>query len=188
VILIKPRVFPDNRGYFKEIFKESEFREMNIRAPKQVNVSFSKFGVVRGLHYQLPLKEQGKIVTVTKGRIIDIAVDIRKKSKSFGKYVQAELSDDNHYMLWIPPGFAHGFQTLEDSTVLYFVTHSEYSPPHEMCVNCTTIDWPIKNVIVSEKDAKCPPLERAEVFPPLELYRALKTKGLLSAGKTPQEK
>jgi dTDP-4-dehydrorhamnose 3,5-epimerase len=124
VILIKPRVFPDNRGYFKEIFKESEFRKMNIPAPKQANVSFSKPGVVRGLHYQLPPKEQGKIVTVMKGRIIDVAVDIRKKSKSFGKYVQAELSDDNHYMLWIPPGFAHGFQALEDSMVLYFVTHS----------------------------------------------------------------
>jgi len=161
---------------------------MNIPAPKQANVSFSKPGVVRGLHYQLPPKEQGKIVTVMKGRIIDVALDIRKKSKSFGKYVQAELSDDNHYMLWIPPGFAHGFQALEDSTVLYFVTHNEYSPPHERCVNYTMIDWPIKNVIVSEKDAKCPPLERAEVFAPLELYRALKTRGLSSAGKTPRER
>jgi dTDP-4-dehydrorhamnose 3,5-epimerase len=164
VILIKPKVFPDNRGHFKEIFKESEFMKMNIPAPKQANVSFSKPGVVRGLHYQLPPKEQGKIVTVMKGRIIDVAVDIRKKSKSFGKRVQAELSDDNHYMLWIPPGFAHGFQALEDSTVLYFVTHNEYSPPHERCLSYTMIDWPIKNVIVSEKDAKCPPLERAEVF------------------------
>jgi len=131
VILIKPKAFPDNRGYFKEIFKESEFRKMNIPTPLQANVSFSKPGVVRGLHYQLPPKEQGKIVTVMKGRIIDVAVDIRKKSKSFGKYVYAELNEDNHYMLWIPPGFAHGFQALEDSTVLYFVTHNEYSSYRE---------------------------------------------------------
>lgn len=82
VLLIKPKVFPDNRGYFKEIFKESDFKKMNISSPLQVNVSFSKAGVVRGLHYQLPPKEQGKIVTVLKGRIIDVAVDIRKKSKS----------------------------------------------------------------------------------------------------------
>jgi len=164
VLLIKPKVFPDNRGYFKEIFKESDFKKMGIPTPLQANVSFSRYGVVRGLHYQLPPKEQGKIVTVIKGRIIDVAVDIRKKSKSFGKHVQAELSEDNHYMLWIPPGFAHGFQALESSTIVYFITHNEYSPPHERCVNYSMIDWPIKDVIVSEKDSKCPPLEKAEVF------------------------
>ncbi|BDB99483.1 dTDP-4-dehydrorhamnose 3,5-epimerase [Saccharolobus caldissimus] len=164
VLLIKPKVFPDNRGYFKEIFKESDFKKMRIPIPLQVNVSFSKPGVVRGLHYQLPPKEQGKVVTVIKGRILDVAVDIRKSSESFGKYVYAELSENNHYMLWIPPGFAHGFQALEESTIVYFITHNEYSPFHERCINYSIINWPIKNIVVSEKDAKCPPLNKAEVF------------------------
>lgn len=119
---------------------------------------------MRGLHYQLPPKEQGKIVAVIKGRILDVAVDIRKSSESFGKYVYAELSENNHYMLWIPPGFAHGFQALEESTIVYFITYNEYSPLHERCINYSIINWPIKNIVVSEKDAKCPPLNKAEVF------------------------
>jgi len=110
--------------------------------------------------------EQGKLVTVIKGRIFDVAVDIRKGSPWFGKYVGVELSDENRYMLWVPPGFAHGFQALEDSYVLYLVT-KEYSPQHERCIRwddpTINIKWPIKtNVILSEKDSKCPGLNEAE--------------------------
>jgi dTDP-4-dehydrorhamnose 3,5-epimerase len=164
LILIKPKVFPDNRGYFKEIFKESDFQKIGIPKPLQVNMSYSKKGVIRGLHYQIPPKEQGKIVTVIKGKILDVALDIRKNSKTFGKYVSVELSEENHYMFWIPSGFAHGFQALEDSIVLYFVTNNEYSPQHERCIHYSIIDWPIKDIIVSEKDSKCPILDKAEVF------------------------
>ena len=164
LILIKPKVFPDNRGYFKEIFKESDFQKIGIPKPIQANISYSKKRVVRGLHYQISPKEQGKIVTVIKGKILDIALDIRKNSKTFGKYVSVELSEENHYMFWIPTGFAHGFQALEDSMVLYFVTNNEYSPQHERCIHYSMIDWPIKDTIVSEKDSKCPLLDKAEVF------------------------
>ncbi|QIW24514.1 dTDP-4-dehydrorhamnose 3,5-epimerase [Sulfolobus sp. S-194] len=165
VMLIKPKVFPDNRGYFKEVFKESEFKKMGIPIPLQVNVSYSKRGVIRGLHYQLQPKEQGKIVTVLKGKILDVAVDVRRSSQNFGKYVYTELNEENHFMLWIPPGFAHGFQALKDSVVLYFVTHNEYSPQHERCINYSYVkEWNKNEVILSDKDAKCPPIDKAEVF------------------------
>jgi dTDP-4-dehydrorhamnose 3,5-epimerase len=116
VIWIKPRVFPDNRGHFKEIFRESEFRKMSIPAPKQANVSFSKLGFVRSLHYQLPPKEQGKIVTVMKGRIIDVALDIRKKSKSFGKYVQARKEEIEEYL------YREGFSVSLRLTLIFLLS------------------------------------------------------------------
>lgn len=164
LVLIKPKKFPDRRGFFAELFKQSDFKERGIPDVVQTNMSFSRRGVVRGLHYQLPPKDQGKIVFVPKGKIIDVAVDIRKSSYTFGKYVKVELSEENYYMLWIPPGFAHGFQALEDSLVIYFVTHNEYSPQHERCIHYSYINWPIKEVILSDRDLQCPPLERAEVF------------------------
>ena len=164
IILVKPKIFPDRRGFFLEVLKQSDFSKAGIPNIIQANLSFSYRGVVRGLHYQLPPKEQGKLVFVPKGRILDIAVDVRKSSPTFGKHVKVELNEENHYMLWIPPGFAHGFQALEDSVVVYFITHSEYSPPHERCVHYSYIDWPIKEVILSDKDKLCPPLEKAEVF------------------------
>ncbi|BCU69705.1 dTDP-4-dehydrorhamnose 3,5-epimerase [Stygiolobus caldivivus] len=164
VIRIKPKVFPDRRGFFLEIFKSSDFARFGIPTPLQANMSYSIRGVVRGLHYQITPKEQGKIVFVPRGKIIDVAVDVRRSSSTFGKYTSAELSGENHHMLWIPPGFAHGFQALEDSIVVYFITHNDYSPEHERCVNYKLIDWPIKEVIMSDKDLQCPPLEKAEVF------------------------
>ena len=164
IILIKPKRFPDRRGFFIELFKQSDFMKYGIPNVVQTNMSFSRRGVVRGLHYQLPPKEQGKIVFVPKGRVVDVAVDIRKSSPTFGKYVKVELSEDNGHLLWIPPGFAHGFQALEDSLVIYFVTHNEYSPQHERCVNFSYVDWPIKETILSDKDLQCPPLDRAEIF------------------------
>jgi len=164
VLLIKPKVFPDKRGFFLEVFKSTDFSKHNIPIPLQVNMSFSVRGVVRGLHYQITPKEQGKLVFVPKGKILDVAVDIRRSSSTFGKYISAELSESNHYMLWIPPGFAHGFQALEDSLVVYFVTHNEYSPQHERCINYSYIDWAIKEIVISDKDRQCPPLDKAEVF------------------------
>ncbi len=167
VILVEPVVFPDQRGFFMELYKRTPFLSEGIPYDfVQVNLSYSKRGVVRGLHYQLKPMEQGKLVTVIKGRIVDVAVDIRKGSPWFGKYIMVELSADEPKLLWIPPGFAHGFQALEDSLVLYLVT-KEYSPEHERCIAWNDpeigIPWPIKEgVIISEKDKKCPPLKQAE--------------------------
>lgn len=167
VILIKPKVFPDHRGFFMELFKRTPFLAGGVPYDYvQVNLSYSKKGVTRGLHYQLKPMEQGKLVTVIKGRIIDVAVDIRKGSPWYGKHVAVELSDENRYLLWVPPGFAHGFQALEESYVLYLVT-KEFSPEHEGCIKWNDpelgIDWPIKEgVILSEKDSKCPPFKEAK--------------------------
>ena len=168
VILVEPVVFPDHRGFFKEIYKRTDFLANGIPYDfVQANVSTSRRGVVRGLHYQLRPMEQGKLVIVIRGRIYDVAVDIRKGSPWFGKYAAAELSEDNHLALWIPPGFAHGFQALEDDTVVLYLVTKEYSPQHERCIRWDDpeigIDWPIKeNVILSEKDKKGTPLREAE--------------------------
>jgi len=167
VILVEPVVFPDQRGFFAELYKRTDYLANNIPYDfVQINMSFSRRGVVRGLHYQLRPMEQGKLVTVLKGKIVDVAVDIRKGSPWFGKYVMVELSADKPQLLWVPPGFAHGFQALEDSLVLYLVT-KEYSPQHERCIRWDDseigIPWPIREkVILSEKDKKCPPLKQAE--------------------------
>lgn len=162
VLLVETRKFDDRRGYFMELFKDGQMKGI----PKfiQGNMSFSMKGVIRGLHYQLIPFPQGKLVTVAKGSIFDVAVDIRKSSSTFGKFVKAKLEPGR--MLWIPPGFAHGFQALEDSTVIYFITHSPYSPQHERCIKWDDeeigIDWPLKDWILSDKDALCPKLSSAE--------------------------
>lgn len=167
VILVEPVVFPDQRGFFMELYKRTPFLSEGVPYDfVQVNVSFSKKGVVRGLHYQLKPAEQGKLVTVLRGRIVDVAVDVRKGSPWYGKYVMVELSAEEPKLVWIPPGFAHGFQALEDSLVLYLVT-KEYSKELERCVKWDDpeigIPWPVReNVILSEKDKECPPLRGAE--------------------------
>ena len=167
VILIEPEVFLDQRGFFMELYKRTPFLAEGIPYNfVQVNLSYSKKGVIRGLHYQLKPMEQGKLVTVLKGKIVDVAVDIRKGSPWFGKYIMIEISADNPKLLWIPPGFAHGFQALEESLVLYLVT-KEYSPEHERCITWDDpeigIQWPIEEgVILSEKDKRGLPLKRAE--------------------------
>jgi len=111
--------------------------------------------------------EQGKLLTVLRGRIVDVAVDIRKGSPWYGRYVMVELSEENHHLLWVPPGFAHGFQALEDNTLVLYLVTKEYSREHERCIKWDDpeigIKWPIRdNTIVSEKDKKCPPLRQAE--------------------------
>lgn len=165
VILIEYTVFPDQRGLFAELYKRTDFLSSGIPYDYvQVNLSFSRKNVVRGLHYQLKPAEQGKLVYVINGRVYDVAVDIRKGSPWFGRYVGIVLEPGK--ALWIPPGFAHGFQALEDTYFLYLVT-KEYNPQLERCIKWSDpeigVSWPIKEgVILSGKDEKCPPLREAE--------------------------
>jgi dTDP-4-dehydrorhamnose 3,5-epimerase len=168
VVLVEYQKFGDNRGAFSEHYKASEFRANGIAENfLQDNYSESKRGVLRGLHYQLEPMEQGKLVSVLSGRVFDVAVDIRKGSKTFGKWVGAELSAENRRMLYVPAGFAHGFLALEDnSTVLYKVT-KEYSKQHERGIiwndSAIGIKWPQLTPILSDKDAVLPKLADAEI-------------------------
>jgi len=157
VFIIKPDVFVDDRGYFLETYNLKKYLDIGIGVQfKQDNLSLSKKNVVRGLHYQVGEYAQGKLVRVLKGKVLDIAVDIRFGSPTFGKYVSVELSDENHYQLWIPTGFAHGFVALEDNTIFSYKCTKLYSKMHERCIlyNDPTlnIDWKVENPIVSEKD------------------------------------
>lgn len=169
LILIEPKVFFDERGFFLETYKKTEFVKNGIFEDfVQDNHSFSKKGVLRGLHYQLNPMAQGKLVTVIKGKIWDIAVDIRKKSPTFLKWVAVELSEENKNMFYIPAGFAHGFVTLEDDTHVLYKCTNEYSLQHEAgilwCDPEINIKWPIKNPILSKKDASLPLLKDAKIF------------------------
>lgn len=166
VILIEPIVFADERGFFIETFKASDFKANNISYEfVQDNHSKSRKGVLRGLHYQLKPMEQGKLVRCIKGKIWDVAVDIRKGSPWYRKWVGVELSEENKLMLWIPPGFAHGFVALEDAEVIYKCT-KEYAPQYDRGIIWNdpelAIHWPIKNPILSLKDANLPNLKNAE--------------------------
>lgn len=163
VKLIEPKRFNDDRGYFSETFKKSNFEEMGIKNSfNQDNQSFSVKGTLRGLHFQNPPFAQGKLVRVVKGKILDVAVDVRRGSPTFGKYVMRELSEDNFKMLWVPEGFAHGFLALEDSLVLYKAT-SEYNKESEagLIWNDSTVNvrWPDIEKVISEKDKEWPQLE-----------------------------
>lgn len=167
VILVEPKVFSDNRGHFFEIFKQTEFEKEGIEGPfVQDNASLSlEKGTIRGLHFQLNPRAQGKLVRVVNGRIFDVAVDIRVGSPTFGHHLSAELSSENHLQLWIPPGFAHGFQTLEPNTIIIYKNTNEYSTEHEGGIvwndPAIAIKWPIDNPILSERDTLWPTLENA---------------------------
>ena len=168
VILITPKAFGDERGFFMESHKESQFKANGIAFDfKQDNHSKSSKNVLRGLHYQLEPYAQGKLVKVVTGRIFDVAVDIRKGSPTFGKWVSAELSEENKQMLWIPPGFAHGFLSLEDNTNVLYKSTNEYNKESEGGIlwNDPEIDikWPVSNPILSEKDKKHPLLNEADI-------------------------
>lgn len=167
VILIEPKIFEDARGFFMETYKYSEFRENGIEYEfVQDNHSKSKKGVLRGLHYQLKPMEQGKLVRCIRGRICDVAVDIRKGSPWYKKWVAVELSEENKLMLWVPPGFAHGFVSLEDNTEVVYKVTKEYAPELDRGIIWNDpdigIEWPIENPILSEKDSKLPRLKDAE--------------------------
>jgi len=167
VISIIPKSFPDERGFFYETFKESEFTSNGIdKRFVQDNFSHSIHGVIRGLHYQTNPHAQAKLVTVLKGEIFDVAVDIRKNSHTYGKWVGEILSADNHKSLYIPEGFAHGFCVLsKEADVLYKVTQ-EYSPNDERGILWNDPDiniaWPIKNPILNQKDSVLPLLQNID--------------------------
>ncbi len=169
VLLIRLDVHEDHRGFFMELYKESLYRKLGIDYSfVQDNLSFSKKGVLRGLHYQIPPKEQGKLVACLKGRIQDVVVDLRKSSSTYGKWVSVILSSDEPYVLWIPPGFAHGFYALEDSIVMYKVT-KEYSREHEGGIAWNdpklNIRWLLEGEpILSDKDKNLPYFDEAYKF------------------------
>ena len=166
VILIEPKLFFDERGFFFENFKEENFISNGITKFIQENFSYSIQGVIRGLHYQKNPKAQAKLVTVPSGEIFDVVVDIRKKSPTYGKYVTEILSENNHRSLYIPEGFAHGFSVLSKNANVIYKISNEYSPNDEGGIiwNDPTLNipWPIKNPIISEKDSKLPLLEKIE--------------------------
>ena len=167
VILITPKVFGDDRGFFMETFKRSEFEKYGINLDfVQDNHSKSKKGVIRGLHYQLNPKAQGKLVRVTRGVLIDVVVDIRKGSPYYGKWLSVELTEENKQMLWVPPGFAHGICTLEDQTELLYKATGEYSPKDERGILWNDpdigVEWPISDPELLERDARQPLLKDAE--------------------------
>lgn len=171
VYVIEPRVFNDARGYFMEAWKQEEFNE-HVGPVKfiQDNESKSSYGVLRGLHYQKGDASQAKLVRVIKGRVVDVAVDIRRGSPTFGKHVMVELSEDNKRQFFIPRGFAHGFLVLSDEAIFTYKVDNPYAPQQDAGVRWNDpnlgIDWPIdpKEVITSEKDLKQPLLKDAVVF------------------------
>ena len=168
LLLIKPRVYGDYRGFFIETYKKSEFFENGITVDfNQDNHSKSVKGVLRGLHYQKAPYIQAKLVRCVRGRIYDVAVDIRPESATFGKYVKVELSEENKHMLFIPEGFAHGFVVLSDEAELLYKASGEYNPAADSGILWNdpdiNIDWEIDfEPILSEKDIKQPRL--CEVF------------------------
>jgi dTDP-4-dehydrorhamnose 3,5-epimerase len=163
LVVFEPRIFEDNRGYFFEAYNESVFASEGYQFNFiQDNQSFSRYGVIRGLHYQLDPFSQTKLVRVLEGRILDVAVDIRRGSPSFGKYVSMELSDENKKQLLIPPGFAHGFSVLSETATVLYKCDSLYNKDSEAGIRfddpALKIDWkiPEDRQIISGKDAGLP--------------------------------
>ena len=174
LIVVQPKLFPDGRGFFLESYKATDFLTAGIQVEfRQDNHSSSEKGVLRGLHYQLPPHEQGKLVRVLEGRVWDVALDIRVDSPTFRQWWGIELSEDNHTMFYLPPGFAHGFVTLSDHAQFFYKCTHEYDPHSERGIRwddpACAIDWPIDELdgqaVVSERDAGLPPIDDAELFP-----------------------
>lgn len=168
VVIIEPRLFCDDRGYFFESFSQREFEEKVCRTVfVQDNESKSSYGVLRGLHFQKPPFAQSKLVRVVKGAVLDVAVDIRRHSPTFGQHVAVELTADNHRQFFIPRGFAHGFSVLTDEVVFQYKCDNYYAPQSEGALAWDDpdlgIDWriPADKVILSEKDRHHPRLKDA---------------------------
>ncbi len=169
LLIIEPRVFKDSRGYFFESFSERDFAECGIPVKfVQDNESRSCYGVVRGLHFQKPPYSQAKLVRVVRGRVLDVAVDLRSESPTYGKYYAIELSEENHLQLFIPKGFAHGFSVLSDEAVFQYKCDEYYAPQSEGSVLWNDpdigVDWgvPSPDIILSEKDTRSPLLKDLE--------------------------
>lgn len=168
VVIIEPDVFGDSRGYFFESYSQKKFDEQ-VRPVRfvQDNESKSKYGVLRGLHFQKGKDAQSKLVRVVKGRVLDVAVDIRKGSPTFGKYVAVELTEDNHRQLFVPRGFAHGFSVLSDEVIFQYKCDNLYAPESEGAIAWNDpdvgIDWqlPAEDVLLSAKDSAHPMLKDA---------------------------
>jgi dTDP-4-dehydrorhamnose 3,5-epimerase len=171
VVLLEPKVFGDARGFFLESYNQRVFNEAMGVSPVfiQDNHSKSAKNVLRGLHYQIK-QPQAKIVRVTAGAVFDVAVDIRKSSPTFGKWVGEVLSAENKRQMWIPEGFAHGFLVLEDDTEFLYKTTDYYAPEHERCIawddSTIGVNWPVAGTpLLSVKDQRGAALGNAEVFP-----------------------
>jgi dTDP-4-dehydrorhamnose 3,5-epimerase len=161
LLIIRPRVFGDERGYFFESWNEVAFRKAGIDVPfSQDNQSASGKGVLRGLHFQVPPFDQGKLVRVISGAVLDVVVDLRSGQPTFGQHYKLRLDDQDKLMLYIPEGFAHGFKTLEDNTVFFYKCTKVYNRECERALRWNDpvlgIDWEIEDPILSEKDQKAP--------------------------------
>lgn len=161
LLIIQPRSFSDNRGYFYEIFQQNRYLESGIPPFVQDNFSHSTRDVIRGLHFQSP-NSQGKLVYVTRGHVWDVVVDIRKSSETFGKWFGIHLDDKNHTQLYVPPGFAHGFCVLSDGADFHYKCTEFYYPEAELGLAwndpAINIPWPISNPVLSTKDKLLPNL------------------------------
>lgn len=166
VIVIKPRVYSDQRGFFAESYRKSYFRENGIDNDfVQDNLSRSTRGTIRGLHYQL-INPQAKLVTVTYGRVLDVVVDVRRGSPTFGRYVAEELTSDNKWMLYVPEGFAHGFCVLSDEADFYYKCSDYYNPDGERGIAWNDPDigikWPESDPVMSDRDSRLPRLKELD--------------------------
>ena len=170
VLVLEPRVFGDSRGFFLESFNAKAFEQASGQRPEfvQDNHSRSAHGVLRGLHYQIR-QPQGKLVRVVRGSVYDVAVDLRRSSPYFGKWVGAELSEQNNRQMWVPPGFAHGFLVLSESADFLYKTTDFYAPEHERSLlwndPAVGVEWPLtSDPLLSDKDRVALPLAQCEVF------------------------
>ncbi|RYF13359.1 MAG: dTDP-4-dehydrorhamnose 3,5-epimerase [Comamonadaceae bacterium] len=170
VLLLRPKVFADERGFFLESYNKRVFEELSGWSGEfvQDNHSRSARGVLRGLHYQVR-QPQGKLVRVVRGSVYDVVVDLRRSSPTFGRWVSVELSDREHAQLWVPPGFAHGFQVTSEFAELLYKTTDYYAPDSERCLAWDdpqlAIPWPVANPILSAKDRMGKSLPEAETYP-----------------------
>lgn len=164
LLIVKPKVFADARGYFFESYNADVFTNNGITANfLQDNQSLSQAGVLRGLHFQAPPHDQGKLVRVITGAVLDVAVDIRKNSETYGQHVTIELNEENKTMFYIPPGFAHGFLTLRDNTIFSYKCTNVYHKPSEGCIlwndSDLNIHWNVSHPLLSEKDLEGTPFK-----------------------------
>ncbi len=167
ILVVETDVFRDDRGFFTETYSQPKWHEADrTEVFLQDNLSLSSKGTLRGMHYQIEPHSMGKLIRTIRGAVYDVAVDLRKNSPTFSKWVGYTLSAENGLALWIPPGFAHGFLALEDDTTVYYKCTNVYTPHAEraLAYNDPTvgIEWPFEPIHISEKDAAAPPLDQAE--------------------------